>query len=264
MKKIKPITKDQFLTFFSNESANNGKDYKEYFQETIDNIKNFAPGPFFWYISNHFKLAVENISDSVSQLSPYTKEQWMGRSIDILSELLHPDDMYFMLSAMQFSGNTILNLAPSERRFVVFNIFGRMLDRNNQYRWIMFQLPNEFINEENKIERTLCVVYDLSHFQINNMPLLTIVDSRNKEAQYYKSFERQITRIDTDIPSITKREKEILHLMAQGFNTPEITQKLFISYHTVENHKRNLRKKTGVKTSGELIAYAVKFNLIFI
>lgn len=46
-----------------------------------------------------------------------------------------------------------------------------------------------------------------------------------------------------DIPVITRREKEILQLMAQGDNTPIIAEKLFISYHTVQNHKRNLRKQ---------------------
>ncbi|WP_078678966.1 LuxR C-terminal-related transcriptional regulator [Elizabethkingia bruuniana] len=52
--------------------------------------------------------------------------------------------------------------------------------------------------------------------------------------------------------------------MAQGNNVPIITKKLFISYHTVPNHKRNLRKKTNTKISSELIAYVIKYNILFI
>ena len=52
--------------------------------------------------------------------------------------------------------------------------------------------------------------------------------------------------------------------MIRGFNTPQISQQLFISYYTVENHKRNLRKKTQTKTSSELIAFIIKYNLLFI
>ncbi|MDG4654761.1 response regulator transcription factor [Chryseobacterium arthrosphaerae] len=68
--------------------------------------------------------------------------------------------------------------------------------------------------------------------------------------------------MDIEKPKITKREKDILNLMAQGFNSPEIAEKLFLSYHTVENHKRNLRKKTNTKTSAELIAYTMNHSLL--
>ncbi|HFK5504816.1 TPA: helix-turn-helix transcriptional regulator, partial [Elizabethkingia anophelis] len=36
------------------------------------------------------------------------------------------------------------------------------------------------------------------------------------------------------------------------------------SYHTVQNHKRNLRKKTNTKTSSELIAYVIKYNILLV
>lgn len=44
-------------------------------------------------------------------------------------------------------------------------------------------------------------------------------------------------------------------------NTPQIAEKLNVSYYTVENHKRNLRIKTKTKTSGELIKFAIDNNL---
>lgn len=50
--------------------------------------------------------------------------------------------------------------------------------------------------------------------------------------------------------------------MISGYNTPQIAEKLFISYNTVENHKRNLRQKTNCKTSTELVYYVLKNSLI--
>lgn len=64
--------------------------------------------------------------------------------------------------------------------------------------------------------------------------------------------------LQLDLPSITKREHQFLLLMTEGLNSTEITKKLFISYHTVENHKRNLRQKT--KTSAKLIYYFWKIT----
>ena len=68
--------------------------------------------------------------------------------------------------------------------------------------------------------------------------------------------------LQLDLPSISRREHEVLLLMTKGLNSPEIAKQLFISYHTVENHKRNLRQKTKTKTSAELIHYVWSNNLI--
>lgn len=103
------------------------------------------------------------------------------------------------------------------------------------------QIAKIYMNEFKQVESILCIVYDLSHLQIKNMPLLSLVDINNNHIRYFKALRKSGVEY-IDIPVITRREKEILQLMAQGDNTPIIAEKLFISYHTVQNHKRNLRK----------------------
>ena len=51
----------------------------------------------------------------------------------------------------------------------------------------------------------------------------------------------------------TKREKEILHLIGEGYSTKQIANKLDISINTVETHRRHLLEKIQVKNSMELI-----------
>ncbi len=60
---------------------------------------------------------------------------------------------------------------------------------------------------------------------------------------------------------LTKREVEVLKLIAQEYNTKEIADKLFISTHTVETHRKNLLSKLGVKNSAGLARYAAKNHL---
>ena len=64
------------------------------------------------------------------------------------------------------------------------------------------------MNEQNQIESALHIIYDLSHLQIKNMPLLSLVDINNNHVQYFKSFEESIEPEYVDIPVITKREKK--------------------------------------------------------
>jgi len=64
-----------------------------------------------------------------------------------------------------------------------------------------------------------------------------------------------------EIP-LTKREKEILKLVAEECTSQEIADKLFISLRTVETHRSNLNQKLGAKTPVTLVKEAIKRGLI--
>lgn len=61
---------------------------------------------------------------------------------------------------------------------------------------------------------------------------------------------------------LTKREIEVLALIAQEFTTPEISDRLIIGESTVNTHRRNLISKLGVKSSLGLVSYAWKNGFI--
>jgi DNA-binding NarL/FixJ family response regulator len=64
------------------------------------------------------------------------------------------------------------------------------------------------------------------------------------------------------IKDLTKRETEIVKLVAEGKTAKIIAEKMFISIHTVNTYRKNILKKLGVKNSSELVMYAIKSNLI--
>jgi DNA-binding NarL/FixJ family response regulator len=58
--------------------------------------------------------------------------------------------------------------------------------------------------------------------------------------------------------ALTKREVEILSKYCDGFSTEEIAQQLFLSFATVDTHKKNIMQKFGVSTLSKLVAVAIK------
>jgi len=60
---------------------------------------------------------------------------------------------------------------------------------------------------------------------------------------------------------LTKREKEVIALVVEGLSNKEIAEKLFISVRTVDSHKNNIMQKLNLKSSVELVKYAIKNNL---
>jgi DNA-binding NarL/FixJ family response regulator len=64
------------------------------------------------------------------------------------------------------------------------------------------------------------------------------------------------------LPELSRREKEILGLIAEGYTNPEIAEKLFLSSFTVDSHRKNLLAKLEVKNTATLIRLAVERKLI--
>lgn len=65
-----------------------------------------------------------------------------------------------------------------------------------------------------------------------------------------------------DAVLISKRESEIITLIAEGNTNSQIAEQLFLSGHTINTHRKNIMSKLGVKNTAGIVMYAVKTNLI--
>lgn len=115
----------------------------------------------------------------------------------------------------------------------------------------------------------------LLHKSADHLELLDAAEKVSSGERYLgKQFSRMMTkeylklakhkRRPQTTKKITKREREILELLMEGMTSSEIAAKLFISPRTVEKHRTNLLKKTGLKNTAALVKYAMENDsLIF-
>jgi DNA-binding NarL/FixJ family response regulator len=61
---------------------------------------------------------------------------------------------------------------------------------------------------------------------------------------------------------LTKREIEVLKLIASGYSNQEIANILYISYNTVDTHRKNIMHKLAIKNTAGLVRYAIEKGLI--
>ena len=61
---------------------------------------------------------------------------------------------------------------------------------------------------------------------------------------------------------ITKREEEVLQLIADGCSTPEVGEKLFISQKTVKNHLASIYQKLDARDRTQAVLQAVRMGII--
>lgn len=80
-----------------------------------------------------------------------------------------------------------------------------------------------------------------------------------------KALMRKISNEEKGLPEaeqLSQRETEVLQLFCDGLSNQEIADRLFISIRTVETHKTHIMQKLGLKTTVELIKYAIRNKII--
>lgn len=96
--------------------------------------------------------------------------------------------------------------------------------------------------------------------------LLEAIRSLNRGQPYFDPLIRkQVARIQVSVsqaPTLTRREKEILELIASDLTSSDIATRLFVSKRTVDNHRTNLLLKLDVKSSASLVKKALDLGLI--
>ena len=70
------------------------------------------------------------------------------------------------------------------------------------------------------------------------------------------------TEDEADSAQLSDREKDVLVCLAKGLKNSEIADQLHISIHTVITHRKNIVRKTGIKSVSALTVYAIINNLI--
>lgn len=71
-----------------------------------------------------------------------------------------------------------------------------------------------------------------------------------------------IMELSPDDLQLTKREIEVIRLIAEGLTSQDIALRLYISPRTVDTHRRNLLQKLNVRNTAELVKFAIKHNIL--
>jgi len=102
---------------------------------------------------------------------------------------------------------------------------------------------------------------------LSNNEIISILDALKKTSKN-KTYINNLLflnrtlnpEINEKLKILTKREKQILHLIGIGKNNNTIASELDLSISTIETHRKNIRKKLGLVGNGKLLEYAILCN----
>lgn len=102
-------------------------------------------------------------------------------------------------------------------------------------------------------------------YQLTSTITATGVEHNNSFTHKLSRIHRQETFRQQNMDkyaTLTKREIEIASLTVKNFNSRQMADILFISRHTVEQHRKNINRKLGISNVIELFHFALAFNLV--
>jgi len=200
------------------------------------------------FIADDHYMVVEGIR---SMLQPVKNIEWMGHAMNAAScmAFLHQQQPEVLLLDINLPDKSGIDLCKEiKEKYPAIYIVG--LSSFNQQSYIQKMMDN-----------------GASGYVLKNATREELVEAIETvaEGNTFLSMEASATikeNKDAKIPIITRREKEVLHLIAEGLTNNQIAEKLFISTTTVDTHRNSLLSKFEVKNTANLVRMAAKYDFI--
>ena len=173
---------------------------------------------------------------------------------------LNKNEIDLLITEITFNNDDVIDLIKTIRK-QHNSVKILILTGDNRIKKVaeLFKLGiNGFIEKQNEtktlIEAIQCISMGQSYIG-NDLKERIIQNFSNKNNVENKN-------LSEILDSITNRELEVIKLICDGCNSKEISNKLFISFNTVETHRKRIFQKLQIKNSIGLIRFAIKHNLI--
>lgn len=235
-------------------------DEKQYFQETrkelsllalSSNVKNHRSIEDAFLMPLQYKY-VHNLADGcfekaegVDHILGYECTKF---TLDFYYHILHPDDRSIIFEMTRKCISWANNNLPLRQGEMQLNVLQRIKRANNEYAYIFRQtVITGFVG--NKIARTFSLCTDVTAMGMRTMKPAFFYVKGDTKFNHTKVFHQLNEKF---ICLLTQREIDILYWVLEGYTSLDIALKLSVSKHTVDTHRRNIRRKTGIRSISDL------------
>ncbi|SEJ03535.1 regulatory protein, luxR family [Dyadobacter koreensis] len=118
-------------------------------------------------------------------------------------------------------------------------------------------------DEKGKLILSLGMIVNIDHYK-NENPVIHTIEKISKVGvqQSCELINKKLYYLHEEDQLFSNREKEVLLWMVEGLSSKQIADKMYLSEHTVINHRRNMMDKTGISNATALVGYALRMKII--
>ncbi|MCW2262081.1 MULTISPECIES: helix-turn-helix domain-containing protein [Sphingobacterium] len=216
-----------------------------------------AIGPFYHYVINVGDYSLTQVSENAIHIHGF---ETRPTNLKEIIDQIHPDDLDFVLEAEEFTLRKMAEIGFEHQLNLKSSYCFRMRIADSTYRLFHHQAIHLNKDNQGRLLTALNIHTDIQHLtKVNNkIVLVSGIGTRKDYVQIDLSNKNQ----NVEIPSFSKREMDIITLIVKGNSSLQIAEQLFISPNTVRTHRKNLFKKTKVKSVGEFVRKCIEWGLL--
>lgn len=218
----------------------------------IIDLDNYLPySSTFFCITNTQSLEFEYISKNFKACLGLDSNLLKTNGMRYFWSRIHPDDLEKWLKALnELMEFTLGSISEVDRHKANYTWNYRFKNADDVYvNLIQNTTPLAFDSQDKPI-------IGLAHYTVLNADIKMDISASAKllnnnneyETIYFNNYGQKLLS-----EGISNREKDVIRLLVLDFSSKEISQKLNISSHTVDTHRRNILKKLNISSTGELI-----------
>jgi len=207
----------------------------------------FQAGNYYYYIFNCVTATIESVSDNVLQVLGYTPEEF---TVEFILNSIHPDDLSYFMNFENEVVNFFAKLSPEAVFHYKVRYDYRIKTAGSNYIRLLQQVVTIQSDDTGAVLRTMGVHTDITYLKPDGVPQLSFI-GLDGAPSYHNVAVQKIYEPTKEI--LTRREKQILAYMVQGYKSKEIADIISISKQTVVTHRRNMLNKTGSASAAELV-----------
>lgn len=219
--------------------------------------------PFF-YVIDYIAQQYLVMTDEVIGMTGYHPRDFLESRMEKLIEVYHKDDFNIYNNRIFVANAAILQQVPqAEHHQYIFSYNFRVFAQDKKPLQLM-QRSSFITSKETGLPLySLGMIIDITDFKTDTAMVHTVEKSHYNNGGVGK----ERIAINYFYPNqedtlLTRREKNVLQYLGEGYSSKQIADKLFTSERTVINHKQNMLRKTNTKNSVELVAFAIRNRLL--
>ena len=233
-------------------------EYYHLFQENpvMDIILN--AGPSMTIITDLRISKYVYVTKNCEHILGFTSAEFLQKGMDFGLSLIHPDDIEDYQKALKFVWDFLLSLPAIKRKYFKTSADFRICTRAGVYKRVLQQNTSLQTDKSGNIVLLLMVLSDISHLKKETGVSAAIISTENEG---YLVWDAKDSQLKNQI-AFSKRERELIKYLAEGFSTKQIANRLNLSEYTVSTHRRNMLDKTKLPNARALVSYAINHGML--
>ncbi len=217
-------------------------------------LNTFHAGDYYYYIFNCATAQIEYTSELVTKVLGFDHADEL--TTEYLVNQMHPEDRPYFYDFEAKVVSFLLTLPHDKVLKYKMSYDYRVKRKDGRYIRLLQQSTAIQSDEQGAVIRTLGVHTDITHLNKTTAPSLSFV-GLDGEPSHYDIGHRNAGNLYQKTV-FTKREQQILAQLLEGKTSHQIAEELLISKFTVDQHRKNMLKKTNSRSTIELTMKAIQ------